>query len=362
MADEWHYTANGSKTGPVSGSELKRLADAGLLTPGDLVWKAGMAQWLPAKGVKGLFNATKPTPVVVPPQAEPSPRNVPARVASQATVWHPLDHAVGLAREACPSDLPGTLSALAGNVGIIALYVAAAVVPIGGAVLAIKTNNFAGLALTIAASVTLIVGQYVAQRLLGACDAAIHTNKTYVSSLAIPDCLFVAVTVGTIGGVVTLLWLSIQESQFNLFLAAIALLVVGVFAALVAIQPSGISVFVRPECRAAEEAVGVLTFLMKFFLRCAPIAFAAAVAFGTFRAISLVVDILRMPRESLLPVIFQSYSVGGLLLAATAIPLYAYLIMLIYYLSLDIISAIVSIPGKLDLIANQDRATDAEDK
>jgi hypothetical protein len=62
------------------------------------------------------------------------------------------------------------------------------------------------------------------------------------------------------------------------------------------------------------------------------------------------------------PVIFESYGVCLVLLSATAIPRYAYLIMLIYYLSLDIISAIVSIPSKLDLIADSHRRRTAKEQ
>jgi hypothetical protein len=36
-----------------------------------------------------------------------------------------------------------------------------------------------------------------------------------------------------------------------------------------------------------------------------------------------------------------------------AIPVYSYVLMLLYYLTLDVIAAIVSLPGKLDLIAER---------
>lgn len=68
MANEWHYTKNGQRFGPVSGQQLKELAAKGELGPADLVWKEGMKQWLPASKVKGLPpssapNTTQPPPV-----------------------------------------------------------------------------------------------------------------------------------------------------------------------------------------------------------------------------------------------------------------------------------------------------------
>ncbi len=53
---DWHYSINGEKLGPVGSAELKRLADAGTLSPSDLVWREGLAAWVAAESVKGLFT------------------------------------------------------------------------------------------------------------------------------------------------------------------------------------------------------------------------------------------------------------------------------------------------------------------
>jgi len=52
---QWHYSKDGKKTGPISAPELKSLANSGGLLPDDLIWKDGMAEWKPAKNLKGLF-------------------------------------------------------------------------------------------------------------------------------------------------------------------------------------------------------------------------------------------------------------------------------------------------------------------
>lgn len=62
MANEWFYTKNGERFGPVSGQQLKELAAKGQLAPADLVWKEGMKQWLPAKNIKGLFDGVTASP------------------------------------------------------------------------------------------------------------------------------------------------------------------------------------------------------------------------------------------------------------------------------------------------------------
>jgi hypothetical protein len=55
MADEWYYTKQGQQQGPVSAGQLKQLAASGGLMPTDLVWKEGMANWVPARQTRGLF-------------------------------------------------------------------------------------------------------------------------------------------------------------------------------------------------------------------------------------------------------------------------------------------------------------------
>jgi TM2 domain-containing membrane protein YozV len=56
VSQEWYYSIDGDRQGPVAGAELKKLAEAGKLKSSDLVWKDGMADWVPAKSIKGLFG------------------------------------------------------------------------------------------------------------------------------------------------------------------------------------------------------------------------------------------------------------------------------------------------------------------
>lgn len=355
MNQDWYYENGGSRHGPFSPGVLKQRADSGQVGPDTLVWRQGMAQWVQAKAVKGLFPngaaaAPVPTPVPAPVIANTPAGRLP--VSFNVGDWHPLDAVVTVARQACPNDLAATISKVAGQVGILALYLAAVLVPIGGALFSIKAQAIAPLILSLAAGLGVFVVQYVAQRLLRACDTAILANKSTLSSLAIPDCLFVLIVAGTTGGTLGLMWVAIKEGEVRSFIAGLAVLAVGAFSALVAIQPSGVSVEVDSECRVGEEAVGVLTFLMKVFLRCAPIAFAAAVTFSTFNAASFLIEIIRSDQEMITFMAMRAFTSLTTLFAAAAIPLYAYLIMLLYYLTLDVISAIVSIPGKLDRLSD----------
>jgi len=361
MASEWYYENDGDRQGPVSSAALKQLAASGKIRPETLVWKDGMTQWSQAKSLKGLFAASQPN-VTPEATAMPSPQRDPPSKASPGHGWHPFDLLIDTAREACPANLATTVSRFAGVAGTYLLYAASALVPVIGLLICIKTGNFRPLPAAIGISIGLLALQFVGARLLGACESAIQANGSILPSLTVPDCAFVLIVVSTLLGSLALIVLAIAETSLNPFLAALAVLVVGGFTALVAIEPTGINVTVDPNCNAGQEAVGVLTFLLKLFLRCAPIAFAAAVAYAIWGEVSLVYRILRATSEQV-PFIagVQATATASILFAAAAVPLYAYFALLVYYLTLDVISAIVSIPRKLDAIAEVGRPGNGTD-
>jgi len=80
---QWYYARNEQQYGPVSAAELRQLADAGRLTPDDLLWREGMDAWTTAINLRGLFEPAlaksqgadelNGTPAILRPAA-PAPR------------------------------------------------------------------------------------------------------------------------------------------------------------------------------------------------------------------------------------------------------------------------------------------------
>lgn len=52
----WYYVENNERKGPISLSELKKLASEGVVGEQTLVWKEGMQDWVKAEAVKGLIS------------------------------------------------------------------------------------------------------------------------------------------------------------------------------------------------------------------------------------------------------------------------------------------------------------------
>jgi hypothetical protein len=79
---QWYYAHHNQQYGPVSAGELKQLAEAGRLTPEDLLWREGMDAWTTAVNLRGLFDSE-------PASAAKSPSSVTAPTATASAASRP---------------------------------------------------------------------------------------------------------------------------------------------------------------------------------------------------------------------------------------------------------------------------------
>lgn len=91
MSNEYFYARGEEQFGPVSSQQLRQLANTGQLLPTDLIWKEGMADWVPAERIRALSLTTKqpyaspPPPPLLSPQNEFEP-NPPASTSATPAV------------------------------------------------------------------------------------------------------------------------------------------------------------------------------------------------------------------------------------------------------------------------------------
>lgn len=67
MTEQWFYAKGDRREGPFTFDQLKWLASNNRIQRTDLAWREGIAEWLPAGEVSGLFAASQPTPIQPPP-------------------------------------------------------------------------------------------------------------------------------------------------------------------------------------------------------------------------------------------------------------------------------------------------------
>jgi hypothetical protein len=65
MSPAYHYQSDGRRAGPVTEARLRELLAAGHLRPGDLVWREGMPEWVPAARVPELAVTPPGAPATV---------------------------------------------------------------------------------------------------------------------------------------------------------------------------------------------------------------------------------------------------------------------------------------------------------
>lgn len=75
-SSDWFYSRGGVPGGPVSYSEIRRLASLGQLTPEALIWCDGMSNWAPCRQFPDLFAKSPghPSPAQGPPPGQASQR------------------------------------------------------------------------------------------------------------------------------------------------------------------------------------------------------------------------------------------------------------------------------------------------
>jgi hypothetical protein len=85
MSSEWYLARGGQqRMGPLTSQQLKQMAAAGQVTGNDLVWKEGMAQWVPASQVKGLLGGSGSSQSWQSDAVAAAPASAPAAVAEPA--------------------------------------------------------------------------------------------------------------------------------------------------------------------------------------------------------------------------------------------------------------------------------------
>jgi uncharacterized RDD family membrane protein YckC len=79
MAEEWYVGSNGQQSGPFTLQQLRQMAASGQLSKTDLIWKDGLANWVPCSSAKGLFPAAADFSPASSPRPAPRPTAPPPR-------------------------------------------------------------------------------------------------------------------------------------------------------------------------------------------------------------------------------------------------------------------------------------------
>lgn len=133
---QWYIARDGKQHGPLTDVEMKTFVGHNYLRPTDLIWRAGMADWLPAPQVfAGLFQPPMPNAVPAaqqPMQQSAAPQTQPQQL-SPVSATSPAPRNTNVTGE--QFEEPGKRRGLVRQVAVAALAIAL----IGGGAFAITT-------------------------------------------------------------------------------------------------------------------------------------------------------------------------------------------------------------------------------
>ncbi len=347
----YHYLdPNNQPAGPASLDEIRALAREGKIPADPKVALPGATEWRP-------LSSLPPAPPAVPP-----PPPGPARPPMTMPAGTSLGDFVGTLLKVVggwlsPAFLEGSI-AFAKKIGQYAVLVGAALTVVYAIVAAIRYNAFAPVLTGLVLLVAIAVAQFAAGRFLGAGEQVIANTASRVSSRAFLECtgllgLLLAV-ISFIGGLVT----SIRAESIGPFLPALVTSAALVYFGALALHSERVTVEIA-DGTAGEEAIGLLSFFFKAGLKLVPLCFFLLAVLGD------IVALASFPGDSgqfgyvvqgligsfpLLGNVPYGVSGSATVLLACLLPLLAYFAFVLEYLLLDVLRAILAVPGKLDAL------------
>jgi hypothetical protein len=122
------------------------------------------------------------------------------------------------------------------------------------------------------------------------------------------------------------------------------------FLALLAFNPKEVTIKIVKSNSAGQEAIGIITFFIKAFMKLIPIFFGVLVVVWTIMLFIAFIGLFgSAPGNAWMRGNWYAVQI----LNAVLLPFIAYIIFVLLYLCIDVIKAILSVPEKLDKLAKK---------
>lgn len=238
----------------------------------------------------------------------------------------------------------------ASTLGHYAILAAAVIGFLGGLVFAIRAESGDMFWMGLGWLVALPLLQYTAVKFLSTTQSLVAGNETSVGSAAFLRCTallaLVAALAALIGGFAT----AIGDKSIYPLLGGIASAIVLVAVGWTALRPELLNISVRADAGAGEEALGVVSFFVKTVMKLIPVVFGAVLVVSTVQLLITVFRGMFAEGYGILGAYLQSLTLCTSIIGAILLPFAAYLVFLLYYLLVDVVRAVLSVPKKLEAL------------
>jgi len=226
-------------------------------------------------------------------------------------------------------------------------------------IMGVKRDSLGTLLTGLGLALLLLVLQYTAARFIPVIENLSRAGAARLSSGAFLDCTaLLAMTVG-LSVLVTLDIEAIRFKDYAGILTGLTWFVACEFAGFSALNPGTMAVSIDPGTSAGEEALGVYGFLLRLGLRTVPVVFGIGVVSTLilllYDGYALLADKLVLAEGH--PPAAVALQAIGQAVGFAALPFAAYLFYLFYHLIVEVLRALLALPGKLDRLDKSEDET-----
>lgn len=195
--------------------------------------------------------------------------------------------------------------------------------------------------------VALPLLQYTAIQFLGATRDLVQSNRTNLGSEAFLRCYaLVALVAAILIFVGSIVW-AVDAGRLQIFLFGLAFTALSVATAWLALNPSLLAITVNQQSSAGEEALGILSFFVKTGVRLVPIFYGVTLLVGAIHGVTIVLGMIGDTSIELIGAVSRAELSAPILLWAALSPFLAYVAFVFYFLIIDLMRGILSIPGAM---------------
>ena len=202
-----------------------------------------------------------------------------------------------------------------------------------------------------------ILAHYTAVKFLPNLDNIIKSTPTKLTSRAFTDSFALVAGIGGVAALIAGAYFAISSENVDPMVYGVFAFIFCEYLMSLSLSPENLGIEITEKTTAGEELLGILSFIMKCFLRLIPVMFGSGIILGIVRTF----DIWLGDVEYISQLVGQVSAVGRLT-AAAFLPVTGYLAFLLYYFSIDILASIIAIPQKLDSLSSNNNVVATESK
>lgn len=195
--------------------------------------------------------------------------------------------------------------------------------------------------------VVLPLLQYTALQFLGATRSMVTSNATSLGSQAFLRCYALVALVAAIVTLIYAIVRSIDTTSVQVFLFGLAFTALWLATAWLALNPSLLGIRINTQSSAGEEAIGVLSFFVKAAVRIVPIFYGVTMVAATIHAIIVLIGMIGDTQAELIIAVGRVELTAPIVMLAALSPFLAYIGFVFYFLVIDLMRSVLSIPGNL---------------